>query len=81
MSFMVQLVICFFQLQDIPLELLDSILENSSLHWILNSSPCQRDEIVVKSLSSVGFCLFQRMKKIRFRKRIRKRVKGKWISK
>jgi len=49
---------------------LDIILHASYLHWVLNSSAKQRDEDVIKSLTSVDVCFYRRITRQRFRKAI-----------
>src|SRR6218665_2717685 len=60
--------------------LLDAILEKSLLHWMLHSSTDQRDEDIIRTLTSVDFCWLQRITRRRFKKRIWKQLKGKCIS-
>jgi len=63
-------------LNELPLELLDAILEKSLLHWMLHSSTDQRDEDIIRALTSVDFCWLQRITRRRFKKRIWKQLKG-----
>src|SRR5688572_22104464 len=70
-----------FQLYNLPLEMLDIILQKSYLHWILNSSTKQRDEEVIRSLISVDVCFNQRITRQRFKKAIWRNLKGGMLSK
>jgi len=69
------------QFYDLPLELLDVILQKSYLRWILNSSKEQRDEEVIRSLISVDICFNKRITKQRFKKVIWRYLKGEMSSK
>lgn len=69
-----------FQMDVLPLELLDAVLEYSFLYWILNSSPQQRDKDIIKALALVDFCWFQRITRRRFKRRIWQRLKGRLVS-
>ena len=58
------------QLYCLPMEILDIILRNSYLHWILNSPTKKRDEEVIRSLISVDVCFNRRITSQRFKKAI-----------
>src|SRR5688572_18889024 len=70
-----------FQLYDLPLEMLDIILQKSYLHWILNSPTQQTDEEVIKSLISVDVCFNRRITRQRFKRITWHYLKGKVLSK
>src|SRR6218665_2132605 len=57
-------------LYELPLEMLDIILQKSYLHWILKSSTNLRDEDVLRSLMSVDLCFNRRITRQRFKKAI-----------
>src|SRR6218665_917577 len=56
--------------------MLDVVLVKSLLYWMLHSSTHQRDEDIIRTLTSVDFCWFQRITKRRFKKRFWKQLKG-----
>jgi len=64
------------QLYDLPLEILDVILQKSYLHWILNTPTKQRDEDVIRSLISVDVCFNRRITRKRFKKAIWRYLKS-----
>ena len=66
-----------FKLYDLPLEMLDIILQKSYLHWSLSSSKKQKDEDVIRSLISVDVCFNRRITRQRFRKAIWRHLEGK----
>ena len=59
--------------------MLDVVLVKSLLHWMLHSPTHQRDEDIIRTLTSVDFCWLQRITKRRFKRRIRKQLKGTYI--
>src|SRR6218665_1667946 len=61
---------------DLPLELVDIILQKSYLHWVLNPSTEQRNEEVIRSLISVDVCFNKRITRHRFKKTIWRYLKG-----
>jgi len=68
-----------FKFCGLPFEVLDTILQKSYLHWILNSSANQRDEEVIRSLMSVNLCFYRRITRRRFKRSIWHYLKG-WMS-
>src|SRR6218665_1418220 len=69
------------QLYDLPMEMLDVILQKSHLHWTINSSAKQRDEDVIRSLISVDVCFNRRITRQRFKKATWRHLKSKIYSK
>ena len=65
-----------FKLYDLPLEVLDTILQKSYLHWSLNSPKRQKDEEVIRSLISVDVCFNRRITRQRFKKTLWRHLKG-----
>lgn len=64
------------QFTKLLLELLDIVVEKSLLHFMLTSSSHERDGDIIAALASVDFVWFQRIRKQKFKKRIRHRVRG-----
>lgn len=64
------------QVNKLPLNLLDIILEKSILHCILNFSSNQRDLDAITSLSSVDLYWFQQITRHSMKRKIWKRLKG-----
>src|SRR6218665_139960 len=56
--------------------MLDVVLLKSLLHWMLHSPTHQRDEDIIRTLTLVDFCWFQRITKRRFKKRFWRQLKG-----
>jgi len=69
-----------FQLSELPLELLDIILQYSIIHWTASCSLHQRQVDALKCLASVDFCWFQRIEKQRFKNKIQQRLRGRLHS-
>src|SRR6218665_3267351 len=69
------------QLYNLPMEMLDVILQKSYLHWILNTPTKQRDEEVIRSLISVDVCFNRRITRQRFKKAIWRYLKSEMYSK
>jgi len=77
----VNLCMFSYKLYDVPLEMLDIVLQKSYLHWILNAPTKQRDEEVVRSLISVDVCFYRRVTRQRFKKAVWRYLEGEMSSK
>src|SRR6218665_4209003 len=77
----VNLCMFSYKLYDVPLEMLDIVLQKSYLHWILNAPTKQRDEEVVRSLISVDVCFYRRVTRQRFKKATWRYLKSEMFAK
>ena len=69
-----------FQLNELPLEMLDIILQKSYRHWIFNSLAKQKDEEAIRSLIAVDVCFNRRITRKRFKNEIWRYLKGEMSS-
>jgi len=69
-----------FQLYNLPLEMLDIILQKCYLRWVLHAPTYQRNEEVISSLTSVDVCFSRRMTRKRFKRTVWRYLEGDVLS-